>query len=158
MHSRPQLPVSLPSGVIRAALVQMISDATRAKDSRQPQPTEPTICSTAAFGSCSDGLWWSVLCRLAAYWASKFLWAATPVPTSSTDLNKTYMEHIAKHINVFSVNNDSERSKSPSGMDVEPSRQGEHAKYIRRLDGRWRFDAVDLKLMRNDVSSSTTSK
>jgi hypothetical protein len=68
------------------------------------------------------------------------------------------MENFAKHITVFSVNKNSERPKSPSGMDVEPSHQGEHAKYIRCLDERWRFDAVDLKLMRNDVSSSTTSK
>jgi hypothetical protein len=53
------------------------------------------------------------------------------------------MEHFARRIHVFSVNEDSELPKPPSGMDVEPSQQGEHAEYIHRLEERWRFDAVD---------------
>jgi hypothetical protein len=79
----------------------------------------------------------------AAYWVSKSFWTTTIDPCITHGPQQDDMEHFARRISVFSVNEDSVSPKSPDGIDIEPSLQGEHAKHIRRLEEHWRFDTVD---------------
>ena len=138
-----QLPVSLPSGIIGAALFRTISDVARATDSRRTQPTEPTATRQPRSVRVRMGRGGRCFVDRRLTGRRNSSGPPPPIPALPTDLNKTYMEHFAKRVNVFSVNEDSEPPKSPSKMGVESFRQGEHAEYTRRLEERWRFDSVD---------------
>src|ERR1700733_7635280 len=86
VHPRPQLPVGLPSGAtgaIGAALFRTIfrtiSDVAMRK-SHVDRSLRAHRCTATSFGPYSDGPWWSVFRRSAAYWTSKSFWTTTTDP------------------------------------------------------------------------------
>ena len=143
LRPRPQLPVGLPSGAIGAALFRTISDVARAKESHRSQSTEPTVVRRPRSVRIRTGR--GGRCFVDRRLTGRRNPSGPPqlIPASPTDLNKTYLEHFARRINVFSVNEDSVSPRSPDGIDMEPSLSGEHAEHIRRLEERWRFDTFD---------------
>lgn len=86
------------------------------KESRRPQP------SPLLFGPYSDGPWYSVFRRSAAYYGvSKSFWTITTDPRNTHGPQQDV--HGTRRINVFSLNKDSVSPRSPDGIDVEPSRR-----------------------------------
>lgn len=143
LNLHTQLPVGLPSGAIGAALFRTISDVARAKESRRAQPPEPVAVRQPRSIRVRMGRGGRCFVDRRLNGRRNPYGPPPPIPASPTGLNRTYMEHFARHVNVFSVNEGSEPSRSPSGMGLVATQQGERAEYIRRLEERWRFDATD---------------